>query len=77
MAQCSSLFQVRALAITFSSITAAAADIQAQGATAKIRSILTQVMGGEQHSLYLGEADWACTLMLSSAVTFTLSGNSL
>lgn len=43
-----SLFQVSALAITFSFITAAA-DIHAQGATANIRSIVTQVMGSEQH----------------------------
>lgn len=43
-----SLFQVRALAITFTFITAAA-DIQEQGATARIRGILTQVMGREQH----------------------------
>lgn len=41
------MFQVRALAITFRFITAAA-DILTQGATAKTRSILTQVMGREQ-----------------------------
>lgn len=47
MAQWSSLFQVRALAITFSFFIAAP-DIYVQGATVKIRGILTQVMGREQ-----------------------------
>ena len=78
MAQWSSLFQVRALAITFSFITAAA-DIRARGAAVKI---LTQVMEREQHLsmwynvlelfnnprtfVYLGEADLDLELIYDS-----------